>query len=79
MLLVGTEYGVGVYFSSNAGYSHGFTRTNANGERCMFVARVLIWKTTKGDSLMKTRLLGLDSTTDNNHIFVNLSRCSNIG
>jgi hypothetical protein len=36
----------------------------------MFVSRVLIGKTTLGNSLMKTRPLGFDSTTDQNHIFV---------
>ncbi|CAF1460980.1 unnamed protein product, partial [Rotaria sp. Silwood1] len=29
----GTAYGVGVYFSSSAIYSHGYTQPNANGER----------------------------------------------
>ncbi len=67
---VGTLYGIGVYFSSNAVYSHGYALSNANGERCMFVARVLVGKTTKGDSSMKTRPVGFDSTTDNDHIFV---------
>jgi hypothetical protein len=67
---LGTVYGVGVYFSSNAVYSHGYTRANTNGERCMFVARVLVGKTTTGNSSMKTRPVGFDSTTDNNHIFV---------
>ncbi|CAF4973986.1 unnamed protein product, partial [Rotaria sp. Silwood1] len=66
----GTIYGVGVYFSSKASYSHMYTRPNINGERCMFIARVLIGKTTKGNSSMKTRPLGFDSTTDGNHIFV---------
>jgi hypothetical protein len=68
--LAGTAYGVGVYFSSNPGYSHGFASPNVNGERCMFVVRVLIGKTIKGDSSMKTRPLGFDSTTDTKHIFV---------
>ncbi|CAF3850977.1 unnamed protein product [Rotaria sordida] len=66
----GTVYGFGVYFSSNASYSHGYTRPNSNGERCMFMARVLVGKTTKGNSSMKTRPLGFDSTTDEKHIFV---------
>ncbi|CAF2735942.1 unnamed protein product [Rotaria sp. Silwood2] len=66
----GIRYGLGVYFSSNATYSHGFTKTNTNEERCIFIARVLIGKTTKGDSSMKTRPLGFDSTTDGDHIFV---------
>ncbi|CAF1037008.1 unnamed protein product [Didymodactylos carnosus] len=68
--LSGTVYGFGVYFSSNAAYSHNYTLPNSNGERCMFVSRVLIGKTTKGNSSMKTRPVGFDSTTDGNHIFV---------
>ncbi|UJR16757.1 hypothetical protein I4U23_003657 [Adineta vaga] len=66
----GTLYGVGVYFSSNASYSHGYTKSNIKGERCMFVARVLVGKTTQGNAHMKIRPLGFDSTTDGNHIFV---------
>ncbi|CAF1123359.1 unnamed protein product [Rotaria sp. Silwood1] len=66
----GTAYGYGVYFSSKASYSHMYTRPNINGERCMFIARVLIGKTTRGNSSMKTRPLGFDSTTDEDHIFV---------
>ena len=69
-LLVGVVYGVGVYFSSDAAYSHIYTALNTNGERCMFVARVLVGKTTLGNSSMKTRPLGFDSTTDNKHMFV---------
>ena len=61
---------MGVYFSSNAAYSHGYAIVNGNGERHMFVARVLIGKTIKGDKSMKTRPVGYDSTTDGNHIFV---------
>ncbi|CAF4317306.1 unnamed protein product, partial [Rotaria magnacalcarata] len=60
----GTVYGVGVYFSSNAAYSHGYARPNENGERNMFVARVLVGKTTPGSSSMKTPPTGSDSTTD---------------
>ena len=36
----------------------------------MFVARVLVGKTTPGNESMKTRPLGFDSTTGENHIFV---------
>ncbi|CAF3698920.1 unnamed protein product [Rotaria sp. Silwood1] len=66
----GTAFGVGVYFSSNAAYSHHFAKPNSSGERCMFLARVLVGKTTVGNALMKTRPLGYDSTTDGKHIFV---------
>ena len=69
-MFLGTSYGVGVYFSSNAAYSHGYTKPNIDGERHILVARVLIGNTTKGSSSMKTRPLGFDSTTDGNHIFV---------
>ncbi|CAF3207225.1 unnamed protein product [Rotaria sp. Silwood2] len=69
-LRVGNVYGFGVYFSSDAAYSHGFTTPNAKKRRCMFIARVLVGKTTKGNSSMKTRPLGFDSTTDGDHIFV---------
>ncbi|UJR24224.1 hypothetical protein I4U23_027191 [Adineta vaga] len=65
-----TLYGVGAYFSSNAAFSHTYSGANSNGERRMFLARVLIGKTTIGNGLMKTRPLGFDSTTDGNHIFV---------
>jgi hypothetical protein len=36
----------------------------------MFVVRVLVGKTTRGDTSMKTPPAGFDSTTDENHIFV---------
>ena len=36
----------------------------------MFVARVLIGNTIKGDKSVKTRPVGYDSTTDGDHIFV---------
>ncbi|CAF1117593.1 unnamed protein product [Adineta steineri] len=66
----GILYGAGVYFSSRAAYSHTFSRPNSNAERCMFVARVLIGKTTQGDTSIKSPPVGFDSTTDGTHIFV---------
>ena len=36
----------------------------------MFLASVLIGKTTKGDASMKTVPSGFDTTTDGQHIFV---------
>jgi len=36
----------------------------------MFLARVLVGNTTKGNGSMKTRPVGFDSTTDGDHIFV---------
>ena len=66
----GTLYGFGVYFSSNASYSHNYTKENYKGERCIFVARVLVGKTIKGNSSMKTPPSGYDSTTDRDHMTV---------
>ncbi|CAF4591970.1 unnamed protein product [Rotaria socialis] len=43
---------------------------SGNGERDMFLAHVLIGNTTIGDSSMKIRPVGFDSTTNSNHIFV---------
>ncbi|CAF1481473.1 unnamed protein product [Didymodactylos carnosus] len=68
--IVSTAYGFGVYFSATADYSHGFTQPNLNGERFMFLSRVLVGKTTIGNSSMKTRPVGFDTTTDGKHIFV---------
>jgi len=69
-LILGTLYGFGVYFSSRATYSHSYAIPNEDGEHCMFVCRVLVGKTTKGDSSMKTRPVGFDSTTDGVHMTV---------
>lgn len=69
-LFKGSLFGKGVYFSSNASYSHTYATPNANGERFMFVARVLVGLTTQGDSSMKTAPVGFNSTTNGNHIFV---------
>ncbi|CAF1436669.1 unnamed protein product [Adineta ricciae] len=66
----GTVYGYGVYFSSRATYSHGYAVENEDGEHRMFVCRVLGGKTTKGDSSMKVRPIGFDSTTDGIHMTV---------
>ncbi|CAF1433138.1 unnamed protein product [Adineta ricciae] len=66
----GATYGVGLYFSSNAAYCSRFCEANLNGERCMFVARVLIGRATQGDRSIRSRPIGFDSTTDGNHIFV---------
>ncbi len=69
-MIVGTLFGYGVYFSSRAIYSHSYAIPNDDEEHCMFVCRVLAGKTTKGDSEMKTRPLGFDSTTDGIHMTV---------
>jgi hypothetical protein len=41
-----------------------------SGERTMFLVRVLIGKTCKGDKSMKVVPSGYDTTTDGQHIFV---------
>ena len=69
--MIGTVYGVGVYFSTNASYSHGYTRESpATHKRCMFLTKVLIGKSILGNTQMRVPPRGYDSTTDNKHIFV---------
>lgn len=70
LFLQGTSFGVGVYFSSDPIYSDQFAKPNSNGEKSMFLARVLIGKTTLGNPSMKTRPPDFDTTTDGRHIFV---------
>jgi poly [ADP-ribose] polymerase 7/11/12/13 len=70
-LFLGTVYGQGAYFSANAKYSHSYAHANTlDGERCMFVANVLVGDSIKGNTSMKTPPAGYDSTTDGQHIFV---------
>ncbi len=67
---LGVAYGHGVYFSSEASYSHSYATPNTKGERCMFLAKVLIGKTIVGNSSMKICPVGYDTTTDGSHIYV---------
>ncbi|UJR19491.1 hypothetical protein I4U23_022620 [Adineta vaga] len=66
----GTKYGCGVYFSSNANYSHVYSIPNNRGERCMFFARVLIGKSILGNTNMKVCPSDYHTTTDGEHIYV---------
>ncbi|CAF1381804.1 unnamed protein product [Adineta steineri] len=66
----GIVYGCGVYFHAQASYSHQYAQVNNPGDKTMFLARVLIGKTCKGDSKMKVPPAGHDTTTDGEHIFV---------
>ncbi|CAF1484112.1 unnamed protein product [Didymodactylos carnosus] len=59
VLILGTAYGYGVYFSANAIYSHGYARPNSKGEKFLFLSRVLIGKVTSGNSTMKARPVGI--------------------
>lgn len=69
--LTGVVYGVGVYFSKNASYSHNYARMSPNNnKRCMFLVKVLVGKSTLGNKDMRVPPIGFDSTTDKNHIFV---------
>ncbi len=67
---LGVLYGYGVYFHAQASYSHQYAHANTSGERTMFLARVLIGKTCKGDQSMRIAPPGFDTTTDGQHIFV---------
>ncbi|CAF1335515.1 unnamed protein product [Adineta steineri] len=66
----GTKYGCGVYFSSNANYSHTYSIPNNRGERCMFFVRVLIGKSILGNTNMKVCPSNYHTTTDGEHIYV---------
>ncbi|CAM4964904.1 unnamed protein product [Rotaria socialis] len=66
----GVVYGCGVYFHSHASYSHSYAKPDGSGQRTMFIARVLIGKTCRGNQGMKTPPSGHDTTTDGQHIFV---------
>lgn len=68
--LLGVLYGHGVYFHTQARYSHQYAAKNNAGERTMFIARVLIGKTCVGDSSMKAPPIGYDTTSDGKQIFV---------
>ena len=59
-----------VYFHAQAQYSHSYAKPSASGQRTMFLARVLIGKTSVGNSQMKVPPPGYDTTTDGTHIFV---------
>lgn len=67
---VGIVYGAGVYFHEDAGYSHSYTRVDGTGQRTMFLVRVLVGRTTVGNSHMKVPPDGFDTTTDGKSIFV---------
>ncbi|XP_078378734.1 uncharacterized protein LOC144661781 [Oculina patagonica] len=44
----GTKYGEGSYFATNASYSHSYSKSDFDGSRFMFLARVLVGSYTKG-------------------------------
>ena len=46
---LGVFYGCGVYFHTSAKYSHSYAKISSTGERTMFLARVLVGKTTDWD------------------------------
>ena len=63
-------YGCGVYFHAQASYSHNYAQPSNSGERTMFLVRVLVGNTCKGDKSMKKAPPGYDTTTDGQNIFV---------
>lgn len=71
VLFSGTVYGQGAYFSRRANYSHSYAKPSTKGqERCMFLVSVLVGKTIRGNTKMKTPPEGYNSTTDDDHIIV---------
>ena len=51
-LFVATVYGKGVYFAVNASYSHNYSKPDDNGNRFMYLCKVLTGVYTQGDSSM---------------------------
>ena len=70
LIFLGVSYGCGVYFHTDASYSHNYAKLGVSNEFTMFLARVLVGKTTHGNSTMKTPPEGFDTTTDGQKIFV---------
>ncbi|XP_075062540.1 protein mono-ADP-ribosyltransferase TIPARP-like [Mixophyes fleayi] len=46
----GTVYGKGCYFAKDASYAHGYSPTNSDGYRFMFLAKVLVGRPSLGKS-----------------------------
>lgn len=46
----GTVFGQGVYFARDAGYSSGYARADSQGNKRMYLTRVLTGEYTVGDS-----------------------------
>lgn len=70
LIFLGVKYGHGVYFHTQASYSHQYAMKNITGERTVFLVRVLIGRTCQGNSSMKVTPNGYDTTTDGEDIFV---------
>ena len=52
--VTGAAYGDGVYFARDASYSLTYSQMSPNGDRFMYLARVLVGKYTVGEEGMKT-------------------------
>ncbi|CAF2757652.1 unnamed protein product [Rotaria sp. Silwood2] len=63
-------FGQGCYFARDSLYSHSYALPDRNGIRRMFLARVLVGKTTQGNSGMRVPPSGYDTTGDGQSIFV---------
>ena len=52
-LFAGTSYGKGTYFATKAHYSLSYTKPT-DVDKCMCLARVLVWRYCQGNADMKT-------------------------
>jgi poly [ADP-ribose] polymerase 7/11/12/13 len=50
---VGSRYGQGAYFATNAKYSNRYTSVDSTGHKVMFVVKVLLGRSTTGSSSMR--------------------------
>ena len=62
--VLGISYGKGVYFSRDSKYSIDFAIRVGSKERCMYLAKVLTGKCTKGHTTYKVAPKGFDSVVD---------------
>ena len=51
--ILAASYGDGNYFAVNSSYSVGYARSNARGEKLMYMAKVLVGEYTQGQHGMK--------------------------
>ena len=63
--LLGTKFGVGVYFARDSYFATRYASPNRSGNRCMYLAKVLTGKYTKGDPRCRVPPKGFDTVVDN--------------
>ena len=64
-LLLGTGFGAGVYFATDASYSVRYAHKSGSLPRCMYLAKVLAGKYTGGNPDYKVAPKGFDTVVDN--------------